>query len=162
MIELFFSFLVEFLWCLLCCFKRFFRKLRSRLFFAEGGQDGGGLFAFRGSIGVSEARSEWASAVGKEPVRPAAEATVLAIWFCRGAIRPRATKGRGDDDGTFSPHEKTDRKLCRQTYEIGSQNNRCGRKKSTNTRCKAVSPPFQLCCPMSSSVSHHFMVFVQG
>lgn len=76
--------------------------------FAEGGQNRGDLFSFRGPIGVSEARSERASAVGKEPVRPAAEATVLAIWFCRGAIRPRAKIGCVNDRGTFSPHEETE------------------------------------------------------
>ena len=64
-------------------------------------------------MGVSETRSEWASAVGKEPVRPAAEATVLAIWVCRDAIRPLATKGREEDDSTFSPYGTTDRKPCR-------------------------------------------------
>ena len=76
-------------------FKRFFGKFRSRLF-TEGGQDGVIPFPFRGSIGVSEAMSEGASEVGKEPMRPAAEAMFRAIWFCRGTIRSRARKGRAN------------------------------------------------------------------
>ena len=57
-------------------------------------------YSFRGSIGVSEARSEWASAVGKEPLRPAAEAIVQAIWVCSGAIHQRAKIGRASDGST--------------------------------------------------------------